>query len=235
MRFISRSLSLALPSDAAQFASRASGPHGDNMDLELDWWMNRQRLECARSLGWQWQSRAMDGHPTRGSYLGASEKAGTAGDVTDQDGTHPPRKIRRATLWPGRQMHTVWLFGSSGVGICVPNEDGMEDAMPTTSIRPYHPFIERNGTGRVAKLQASTEPNRDRSLPIKEEEPNNLLLDCPVPGISSNHTDEFADLDRPPQRNLPARGFKPATLLAIGGGVMLYGWYRFGQGAREQR
>lgn len=39
----------------------------------------------------------------------------------------------------------------------------------------------------------------------------------------------------PPQRNLPARGFKPATLLAIGGGVMLYGWYHFGKGAREQR
>lgn len=37
------------------------------------------------------------------------------------------------------------------------------------------------------------------------------------------------------QRNLPARGFKPATLLALGGGVMLYGWYQFGKGAREQR
>ncbi|KKY34066.1 putative nadh:ubiquinone oxidoreductase 14kd subunit [Diaporthe ampelina] len=37
------------------------------------------------------------------------------------------------------------------------------------------------------------------------------------------------------KRNLPARGFKPATLLAIGGGVMLYGWYYFGKGAREQR
>ena len=37
------------------------------------------------------------------------------------------------------------------------------------------------------------------------------------------------------QRNLPARGFKPATLLAIGGGVMLYGWYYYGKGAREQR
>lgn len=47
--------------------------------------------------------------------------------------------------------------------------------------------------------------------------------------------DDFADLHRPPQRNLPARGFKPATLLALGGGVMLYGWYHFGKGAREQR
>lgn len=37
------------------------------------------------------------------------------------------------------------------------------------------------------------------------------------------------------KRNLPARGFKPATLLALGGGVMLYGWYQFGKGAREQR
>ncbi|KAG8156485.1 hypothetical protein KVR01_013589 [Diaporthe batatas] len=37
------------------------------------------------------------------------------------------------------------------------------------------------------------------------------------------------------KRNLPARGFKPATLLAISGGVMLYGWYLFGKGAREQR
>ncbi|PSR82424.1 NADH-ubiquinone oxidoreductase subunit [Coniella lustricola] len=37
------------------------------------------------------------------------------------------------------------------------------------------------------------------------------------------------------KRNLPARGFKPATLLAIGGGVMLYGWWRYGKGAREQR
>ncbi|ROW02516.1 hypothetical protein VMCG_06009 [Cytospora schulzeri] len=36
-------------------------------------------------------------------------------------------------------------------------------------------------------------------------------------------------------RNLPARGFKPATLLAIGGAVMIYGWYSFGKGAREQR
>ncbi|KAF3763984.1 hypothetical protein M406DRAFT_357306 [Cryphonectria parasitica EP155] len=37
------------------------------------------------------------------------------------------------------------------------------------------------------------------------------------------------------KRNLPARGFKPATLLAIGGSVMLYGWYKYGKGAREQR
>ncbi|KAL1869110.1 hypothetical protein Daus18300_005646 [Diaporthe australafricana] len=37
------------------------------------------------------------------------------------------------------------------------------------------------------------------------------------------------------KRNLPASGFKPATLLAIGAGVMLYGWYQFGKGAREQR
>ncbi|KUI63320.1 NADH dehydrogenase [ubiquinone] 1 alpha subcomplex subunit 13 [Cytospora mali] len=36
-------------------------------------------------------------------------------------------------------------------------------------------------------------------------------------------------------RNLPARGFKPSTLLAIGGIVMLYGWYAYGKGAREQR
>lgn len=37
------------------------------------------------------------------------------------------------------------------------------------------------------------------------------------------------------QRNLPARGFKPATLLLLGSGVMLFGWYKFGAGAREQR
>ncbi|KUI62498.1 NADH dehydrogenase [ubiquinone] 1 alpha subcomplex subunit 13 [Cytospora mali] len=37
------------------------------------------------------------------------------------------------------------------------------------------------------------------------------------------------------KRNLPARGFKPSTLLAIGGVVMLYGWYAYGKGAREQR
>lgn len=56
-----------------------------------------------------------------------------------------------------------------------------------------------------------------------------------LPGISTNYKDEIADLCLPLQRNLPARGFKPATLLAIGGGVMLYGWYYFGKGAREQR
>ncbi|KAJ4388177.1 hypothetical protein N0V93_008784 [Gnomoniopsis smithogilvyi] len=37
------------------------------------------------------------------------------------------------------------------------------------------------------------------------------------------------------KRNLPARGFKPATLLLLGSGVMLFGWYKFGAGAREQR
>lgn len=66
-----------------------------------------------------------------------------------------------------------------------------------------------------------------------EEEGCNWLLD--LPGIFTDHKDEIADLCLPPQRNLPARGFKPATLLAIGGGVMLYGWYHFGKGAREQR
>ncbi|KAJ1299628.1 hypothetical protein OPQ81_011978 [Rhizoctonia solani] len=29
--------------------------------------------------------------------------------------------------------------------------------------------------------------------------------------------------------------FKPATLLAIGGSVMLYGWYRYGKGARREQ
>lgn len=101
-------------------------------------------------------------------------------------------------------------------------------------MRPYHPSTRCDGTDRIAKLQASAESNQDRSLPIEEEE-RNSLLDLPILGISAHHMDEIADLHRSPQRNLPARGFKPATLLAIGGGVMLYGWYQFGKGAREQR
>lgn len=35
------------------------------------------------------------------------------------------------------------------------------------------------------------------------------------------------------KRNLPARGFRPATYLAIMGGIMAYGFYRVGQGIRE--
>lgn len=74
--------------------------------------------------------------------------------------------------------------------------------------------------------------SRSSHCPWKKEEPNWLPG---LPRISTNDKDETADLCLPPQRNLPARGFKPATLLAIGGGVMLYGWYHFGKGAREQR
>lgn len=37
------------------------------------------------------------------------------------------------------------------------------------------------------------------------------------------------------QRNLPARGFRPATLLGIAGVFMLYGWYKVFHGIREQK
>lgn len=37
------------------------------------------------------------------------------------------------------------------------------------------------------------------------------------------------------KRNLPARGFRPATYLAIMGGIMAYGFYRVGQGIREHK
>ncbi|KAK3319586.1 NADH-ubiquinone oxidoreductase subunit [Cercophora scortea] len=36
------------------------------------------------------------------------------------------------------------------------------------------------------------------------------------------------------KRNLPARGFRPATLLAISGGVIIFGWYKLIVGIREQ-
>ncbi|KAK3314289.1 GRIM-19 [Apodospora peruviana] len=36
------------------------------------------------------------------------------------------------------------------------------------------------------------------------------------------------------KRNLPAKGFKPATLLVGCGVVMLYGWYKLTVGIREQ-
>lgn len=37
------------------------------------------------------------------------------------------------------------------------------------------------------------------------------------------------------QRNLPARGFRPATLLGAAGVVMIYGWYKLTLGIREQK
>ncbi|KAI1499274.1 GRIM-19 [Biscogniauxia marginata] len=36
------------------------------------------------------------------------------------------------------------------------------------------------------------------------------------------------------KRNLPASGFRPATLVFGVGAVMLYGFYKLGQGIREQ-
>lgn len=36
------------------------------------------------------------------------------------------------------------------------------------------------------------------------------------------------------RRNLPARGFRPATYLLIMGAISGYGFYRYGQGSREQ-
>ncbi|CAJ2508483.1 Uu.00g135090.m01.CDS01 [Anthostomella pinea] len=36
------------------------------------------------------------------------------------------------------------------------------------------------------------------------------------------------------QRNLPASGFRPATLLVGMGAVMVYGFYKLGQGIKEQ-
>lgn len=53
--------------------------------------------------------------------------------------------------------------------------------------------------------------------------------------LKQPEVDKNADSCVSPQRNLPARGFKPATLLAIGGAVMIYGWWQYGKGAREQR
>jgi NADH dehydrogenase (ubiquinone) 1 alpha subcomplex subunit 13 len=37
------------------------------------------------------------------------------------------------------------------------------------------------------------------------------------------------------QRNLPARGFRPAYLLLGMGALMTYGFWRVGQGIREQK
>ena len=37
------------------------------------------------------------------------------------------------------------------------------------------------------------------------------------------------------QRNLPARGFRPAVLLLITGGVVGYGWYHLTKGIRERK
>lgn len=38
-----------------------------------------------------------------------------------------------------------------------------------------------------------------------------------------------------PQRNLPARGFRPGVMLGLGGLVMVYGWYKLTLGMREQQ
>jgi hypothetical protein len=37
------------------------------------------------------------------------------------------------------------------------------------------------------------------------------------------------------QRNLPARGFRPAAMLAGCGVFMIYGWYKLTKGIREQK
>jgi len=37
------------------------------------------------------------------------------------------------------------------------------------------------------------------------------------------------------RRNLPVRGFRPAYYLAAVGVIMTYGFYRYGQGIREQK
>ncbi len=37
------------------------------------------------------------------------------------------------------------------------------------------------------------------------------------------------------RRNLPVRGFRPAYYLLGVAGVMVYGFYKFGQGTREQK
>jgi len=39
----------------------------------------------------------------------------------------------------------------------------------------------------------------------------------------------------PAQRNLPARGFRPATMLVGVGLITLYGWYRIIKGIREKK
>lgn len=104
---------------------------------------------------------------------------------------------------------------------------------------PDHASTGRNATGRVAQLQASR--GAESGSAIANERGGSQSAAGHYGGSWSAfkktnlREDDFADLHRPPQRNLPARGFKPATLLALGGGVMLYGWYQFGKGAREQR
>ncbi|OTB02407.1 hypothetical protein M426DRAFT_13552 [Hypoxylon sp. CI-4A] len=37
------------------------------------------------------------------------------------------------------------------------------------------------------------------------------------------------------KRNLPAPGFRPTTLLVAMGGIMVFGFYKLGQGIREQK
>lgn len=37
------------------------------------------------------------------------------------------------------------------------------------------------------------------------------------------------------RRNLPARGFRPAFYLAAVGGIVTYGFWRYGQGMREMK
>ncbi|KAI7781636.1 nadh:ubiquinone oxidoreductase 14kd subunit [Diaporthe eres] len=95
--------------------------------------------------------------------------------------------------------------------------------------------------GGYDAVQYKSRVRIDRPLPMKEEDHSrpldlwDFLVPWSVVQEKQKYEDGIANFHRPPQRNLPARGFKPATLLALGGGVMLYGWYQFGKGAREQR
>lgn len=235
MRYTSCPFSLALPPDKAQFASRVSGPYGDKLDWESNGRKGRGKLGRARSLGWQWLRRTSTLHAAATSV--SSERAGTAGDVTEQDGWLPHTKKDTACdpLAREAETHCLAVRQLKDWHMCAEGGRGWRmRSRRRPSDLAIHPSAATARAGSQS-CKPSPEATQDRPLPIQEEEYHNPLLGLPVFGISTYHENEPADLHRFPQRNLPARGFKPATLLAIGGGVMLYGWYQFGKGAREQR
>ncbi len=62
-----------------------------------------------------------------------------------------------------------------------------------------------------------------------------VCRDLAMPCDFVNRDERGADIVARKQRNLPARGFRPAYLLLGAGIAMTYGWYKLIHGIREQK
>lgn len=98
-------------------------------------------------------------------------------------------------------------------------------------------------TPLVASSKVSIPADEQQTIPPTPSQSHPSIIN-PLYRIPPTHNSPTMPQDMPPtggyepvqyKRNLPARGFRPATYLIMVGAICTYGFWRVGQGIREQK